>query len=401
MSRPTNSGPPPADYEIVLRDPQPILRKKLGDYLVVLDFESDSLVKAGDNYGSTILKVRVIVKRGKNAEKEELHLVAKMLPPTDFQRSIFDSAFTFKKEIFLYEELIPMYRSLYKGAFDVVPECYGCALSSKNGADEVDEDAVILLENLKVKGYYMADRHEGLNYDHLKIAVTTLAKFHAIGLSIKHKKPAYLATVQTYAKPLAVGSQNMFPFLDGMLEALSNDPSTSKYVDCIKMTRDPEDIAKSYFQSLEPTDPWACVVHTDFWVNNALFHKDELTGKVNDCKLVDFQTYCLSSPLIDLLFLLCTSMESDLKWFDEMLEFYRKVALEVLEELGCAVELFEKKSFEKRLKIDAAKEMIHIILMSKVVELRQGENLLTSPVNEFCMKRLRRIVDIYVQKNWI
>lgn len=163
MSQPANAdGPPPlADYEIVLRDPQPILRKKLGDDLLVLGFESDSLVKAGDNYGSTILKVRLIVKRKKNAEKEEWHLVAKMLPPTDFQRSIFDTAFTFKKEIFLYEELIPIYRSLYRGAFDVVPECYGSALSSKDDAEEVDEGAVILLENLRVKGYYMAERHQG------------------------------------------------------------------------------------------------------------------------------------------------------------------------------------------------------------------------------------------------
>ncbi|XP_032457603.1 uncharacterized protein LOC103316329 isoform X2 [Nasonia vitripennis] len=383
MSRPTNSGPPPADYEIVLRDPQPILRKKLGDYLVVLDFESDSLVKAGDNYGSTILKVRVIVKRGKNAEKEELHLVAKMLPPTDFQRSIFDSAFTFKKEIFLYEELIPMYRSLYKGAFDVVPECYGCALSSKNGADEVDEDAVILLENLKVKGYYMADRHEGLDREHLIIAVITFAKFHSNGLSIKHKEPSYLPIIQTYTKPLSVNSEEMFPFLDNMFQALSSDPSTSKYIDRIKMTGKPNDIAETYYRSLEPTDPWTCVVHTDFWVNNALFHKNELTGKVDDCKLVDFQSYCLSSPLTDLLFVLCTSMESDLKWFDEMLEFYRQIALAVLGDLGCAVELFEKKSFEERLKVDAAKEMFHILMMSKVAELRQGEDLVTSPLNNF------------------
>ncbi|OXU20178.1 hypothetical protein TSAR_000410 [Trichomalopsis sarcophagae] len=401
MTRAKNNQPPQADYKIVLRNPQSVLRKKLGKDLEVLDFESDSLVKAGDNYGSTILKARVTVRRRKDAEKEDLHLVAKMLPPTEYQRIVFDSAFTFKKEIFLYEELIPMYRCLYSGAFDVVPECYGSALSSKDDAEEVDESAVILLENLKVKGYYMADRYRGLDREHLKAAITSLAKFHAIGLSVKHKKPSYLSSIQKFAKPMAIDSAVMRPYLNSVLEALSGDSSTSKYADRVKATNNVDDVADTYYQLLKPTDPWACVVHTDFWVNNALFHKDELTGKVDDCKLVDFQTYCLSSPLTDLLFLLCTSMESDLKWFDEMLEFYRRVALEVLGQLGCAVELFERKSFEERLKIDAAADLFHILALAKVVELRPGEEVVSSPLNETSLKRVRRIVEIFVDKNWI
>ena len=148
-------------YEIVLRDPESLLRKELGDDLRVESFETESFVQAGDNYGSTILKLRAVVKRYGRDKEEILELVAKMLPPTDFQRKIFESGFTFKKETFIYEELVPLYRKLYKKGFDVTPGFYGARLSLRPDADEVDEDAVILMENLKVKGYYMVDRHKG------------------------------------------------------------------------------------------------------------------------------------------------------------------------------------------------------------------------------------------------
>lgn len=161
---PAQNGGPPLDYEVVLREPQAVLRKQLGDGLRLVDFESTAFMKAGDNYGSTILKVRAVIKRASDEDDEEeaLDLVAKMLPPTDFQRAIFESGFTFKKEIFLYEDLVPTYRGLYGGPLDVTPGFYGSRLSLRADAREVDEDALILLENLKVRGYYMEDRHKGL-----------------------------------------------------------------------------------------------------------------------------------------------------------------------------------------------------------------------------------------------
>lgn len=152
-------------HKVELRDLQSLLRKKLGDELAVIDYSTESLLPVGENYGSTILKVRAVVKINKDAAEKELHLVAKMLPATDFQRKIFDSPFTFRKEMFLYEELIPAYQQLEREfgvdeVFDVVPEFYGARCSIRPD-DDVDEDVVILMENLKVRGYYVGDRRKG------------------------------------------------------------------------------------------------------------------------------------------------------------------------------------------------------------------------------------------------
>lgn len=159
---------PPTFYQLELRDLEVLLRKKLGDDLEIVNYTTESLLPPGENYGSTMLKVHAVMKRSSDAEKEDLELVAKMLPPTDFQRAMFDSSYTFRKEAFLYEELIPSYRRLEREigleneeVFDIVPEFYGARYSLKD-EDSFDDDAVLLMRNLKVLGYYTGDRREGI-----------------------------------------------------------------------------------------------------------------------------------------------------------------------------------------------------------------------------------------------
>ena len=157
-------------YKAELRDLEPLLRKKLGDDVSVVRYSTESLLPVGENYGSTILKVHALIKRNKNADgdEEELDLVAKMLPPTDFQRMVFSSPITFRKEAFLYQELMPAYQRLEKEfgvpddeVFDIVAEFYGARFSIAEPGGEVDEDAVILMQNLKVQGFYVGDRQKG------------------------------------------------------------------------------------------------------------------------------------------------------------------------------------------------------------------------------------------------
>ena len=155
-------------HVVELRGLEDLLRKKLGPELVLLNSETESLLPLGENYGSTMLKVRAVVKRSKEAkDEEEVNLVAKMMPPTDFQRMMFDSPYTFRKEAYLYEELVPAYRQLERELgvpedelFDILPEFYGARFTRKD-EDTTDDDAVLLMQNLKCQGYYTGDRNEG------------------------------------------------------------------------------------------------------------------------------------------------------------------------------------------------------------------------------------------------
>lgn len=153
--------------EIELRELQPILSRTFGDQLIVVRYTTKSLLQPGENYGSTILSVHAVIKHDDKAKEEDLYLVAKMPPPTEFQRQIFDSPYSFKKEIFMYENIVPYYRELEREVgfkedelLDILPKYYQSRLSLSPDV-EFDDNAVILMENLKVRGYYTNNRVTG------------------------------------------------------------------------------------------------------------------------------------------------------------------------------------------------------------------------------------------------
>lgn len=154
-------------HEVKFRELEPLLKKKLGDEVKVIHFKTEFLLSPGENYGSSILKVHAVVKKREDADEETLDLVAKMMPPTDIQRFIFESPFSFRKEAFFYEELIPSYQQLERelgvkddAVFDIVPEFYGARYSLRSEID-FDDDAAIIMQNLKLLGYYTGNRREG------------------------------------------------------------------------------------------------------------------------------------------------------------------------------------------------------------------------------------------------
>jgi len=152
---------------IELRELQSILSRKFGDRLIVIHYTTKNLLEPGENYGSTILSVHAVIKRNDKAEEEDLHLIAKMLPPTEFQRQLFDSPYTFRKEIFMYENIMPHYQELEREMglkedeiFDILPKYYQSRLSLSPDVD-FDDNAVILMENLGTRGYYNSNRVKG------------------------------------------------------------------------------------------------------------------------------------------------------------------------------------------------------------------------------------------------
>ena len=153
--------------EVVLRDLESVLRRQLGEEVIVENFTQKLLQPPGENYGSTMLSVVANIKKNKNSKSETVHLVAKMLPRTTFQRELLNIGWTFRKEIFNYEGVLPCYKKLEmefgikeEETFDIGTRFFGSRLSSVEGKD-IDEDAVILLENLKVRGYYIGDKRFG------------------------------------------------------------------------------------------------------------------------------------------------------------------------------------------------------------------------------------------------
>lgn len=146
-----------------LKDLQEILRKTIGDELTVVNYETLPLVAPGENYGSLLLKVDAIIKRTTSSIEEDLYLVAKII--TASMKKNLKMDVSFKKEIFVFDKLVPAYRELEnkylsRNLNELFPKFYGGRLTLD---EESPDEAVLLLENLKVIGFETMNRKKGNN----------------------------------------------------------------------------------------------------------------------------------------------------------------------------------------------------------------------------------------------
>lgn len=103
--------------------------------------------------GSLMLKVTVSTKD----KEEDLHLVAKKVPLTEIARERFQIQTTFPKEVAFYNDILPALWKFQKEEgiteeLDTFPKFYGARFNLHGQNQEVDQDAVLLLEDLSFQG---------------------------------------------------------------------------------------------------------------------------------------------------------------------------------------------------------------------------------------------------------
>lgn len=114
-----------------------------------------NLTAGGENYGSTVVKVDIVLE-DECEFRESLSLFGKMIPPTELFRELFNIQVAFKLEASFYNVIVPTLQKFQRenGITDVIdffPSLYGARMNL-DGGETVDENAIILLENLKLSG---------------------------------------------------------------------------------------------------------------------------------------------------------------------------------------------------------------------------------------------------------
>ncbi|XP_023245852.1 uncharacterized protein LOC106639834 [Copidosoma floridanum] len=400
--------------EIVLRDLESLLRQSLGEQAQVVDYTTTLLLPKGENYASTILKVDAVVKRTKNSPEERLPLVAKMLPPTEFQRNMINATVAFKKEFFVFERLLNVYRQIEEEAgvrpedqIDVLANFYGGRLTLNEGSEDADDDAAMLMENLNARGYYTMDRLKGLDLSCAKMVMAELARFHALGIAAKQKRPDFFAEARQLLDvfPFELKENEFDDVTDLMVKAICAHPPIAKYEDRIKAAV--KKLNWDSFLTIRAEEPYVTFIHGDAWVNNFMFHKEN--GKVDGLKFVDFQITRATSPLLDLPYFLCcsTSVEVIDNHFDELIDIYYEKFIGVLKKVGCDVSPFSRDSFDEQLKKDGSDEFFHCLMAMKFFTLEATDDLdlndmkgsvMLSAGSNLYLERSSRLVEKFVEK---
>lgn len=117
----------------------------------------------------------------------------------------------------------------------------------------------------------------GLDFDHAKLAISELARYHAVGIALKNKKPDVFKEAAKYMTiyPFDMEDSEFKEIIDHTVELICQDSRIAKYEGRIKETYLESRNWKSFVE-FEAVEPWVTINHGDFWVNNIMYRHGKL-----------------------------------------------------------------------------------------------------------------------------
>jgi len=353
-----------------------ILRCSTGDPdLTIIDMgRLEDMSGTNDAFNSSICSLEVTVKfnkedkvsdtEGEDVKKDQktFHFVIKSPPKASFIKMIHKLTKPFLNEVTWYLELlgqvslvdpflppsfpgrtIPLssqcpivyhaHSNYYSG--EAANSCAGCPWFCWVPVRQA-EKGLLVMENVKKRGFVMFDKMKVLPLDHLLLALTNLAHFHGRWLAYRWlgeagKLPEGSWSVEKFKR--ALDTQKRVPKF--IYKQLLN--GTHKTVRRILQLEGKEELVENVdkfygvtaiqqldnFMGAVTTQIDTCL-HGDFWSNNIMYKYDEVTGVVSDTVLVDFQLINYGHPAYDLLYILYISTDRQMRdqHMDQVMSYY-------------------------------------------------------------------------------
>lgn len=296
----------------------------------------------GDGFMGDLLRFKINGKR--NNVVSSLSLICKMPSPNLLRREQFNTDVTFAREIYLYEYLLPYFIEFQKehgiseaDGFYSFPKCYGTVFDEKRNGDHV-----IVMEDLIASNYYLWDKLKKIDYDHVKLVMEELGKFHAVSFAIRDKNPEKLNEIKSkcvntfhtlmYTSPMAIEFYNTN--ITKAIDAL--EPHETNLIEKLEAIKGShcQEIVKQVFSNTTP-EPFGVLVHGDVWNNNIMYQRSD-NGKPSKLSMIDWQLSQFGSPALDVAHYFFCSLDEDIrsKYYDEFIELYYNSFAQSLEKFG-------------------------------------------------------------------
>lgn len=228
-------------------------------------------------------------------------------------------------------------------------------------------------------------------------------------MAVKVKKPGIFEVFKMHARPLQI-TGNPDDMVEMALKNIKEDPEIGFCYDkCYKIMSE-IGLKDIWLDSVR--EPWMTIIHSDFWVNNILFHCSE-GDRIDSVKFVDFQMYVYSSSVRDLLFYLFSSVRVDVtdEQLDGLMDLYYDTLVNRLSKMGCDTTAMSKEGFREKMAEDSQREFVHLCIMIKVFTLdihesnfslnNMQDSIAAYKGNQAYIDRLRKIVLYFSKYNWI
>uniref|UniRef100_T1PB49 Ecdysteroid kinase n=1 Tax=Musca domestica TaxID=7370 RepID=T1PB49_MUSDO len=323
-----------------------------------------------DGFMSALYNIQLKTK-SKEGEIDRLLIAKFMRGDVEFRESS-KSYVQFANEIFIYSDVLPQYEKLLNELkittlkiTELAPSCYKAAFGYIEGlsSSPKDEEAALVLENLKPMGYGMGPRLI-LDRDHLLAMCKPVAKHHAFSYALRALNNNQLERLKSglnvlqfipqsaeeakghlYTIIYRLGFDRFYEYFDRIIDTNTFDKKCAKDLKLIENLRR---LKEKYFEQptklleklrvrVEETEEdrkFAAILHGDYNRNNVLF-KYNAEGKVEDVKMIDFQEVRYGSPVLDLSFFMYfnSSAEGRYELWPVLLQTYHSYMYETLEML--------------------------------------------------------------------
>ncbi|XP_053951122.1 uncharacterized protein LOC128858450 [Anastrepha ludens] len=311
-----------------------ILRKyKKDSNLTVTSIIDGSGTSKGDSYISIMTRVKVEYLSSNNKEPQYGFYIAKTSYEGDpVIEKIMKDFDVYHREMFMYDQVLPQMSQLLLEIGD----------DDKLFADIIHVDferSAIILEDLSVSHFAIADRLAGMDEQQAKLALRKLAKFHATGAVMNERMPGVLTNL--HGGFLRRSNHAFEPFFQGMTEVCADFAGGCKELGAYykeKLLKLKPVIFEYAVRSFDHKEGhFLTLVHSDMWATNIMLSfetegQKNGTRSVKDARLIDFQFSNWSSPAVDLHYLINTSFVRELRIQrqDELIQYYHGVLADTL-----------------------------------------------------------------------
>jgi hypothetical protein len=243
------------------------------------DFKIDHGSAIGDGFVGIMFKAIV---NEKDSDKT-LTVVLKSPPTNLARRNDFGSMQLFRREVLVYNEVLPEFVKFQEekkisranGFFDF-PKCYFAEYN------EEKDDAIIIMEDLRESGHRMWDKFVPTNYEHTKLLMSALGRFHAVSFAMKTQRPQLYEKYKEFNDFFA-DQMGDVKFTDMMVNSIDRAVGTLDESDVkgrnkvLKMKESLETLLKSLTDP-KAAEPYSIVTHGDCWSNNFMYHYKVSSG---------------------------------------------------------------------------------------------------------------------------
>ncbi|KAK3876037.1 hypothetical protein Pcinc_019132 [Petrolisthes cinctipes] len=321
----------------------------------VISHSVRNATKPGESFNAELilLDIQATLRRSSEdaSEEKEYNLVVKFLTQDPLSTELIKRCGYHIKELKMYSEVV---QELNRFQATHAGDKYPLHLPEFIYGKCTDKEYVLVMQNVKVLGYETNPKIEGLDFKHAKLAVSHIARLHAVSYAYDkehnflEKFPCFefSTAISTFFKPVVWASlANCIAFLkskktyDDMVQKLEKGRTNLP----VKFAALWDDQSRHKFLSL---------THGDFWNSNLMYKHvcgDENGEKtIESLILIDWQIAQWNNPVFDLHYLLNTSTSYEMRrdHAEEILRHYHTTFTEATTKMGTPVSNWNYEQFK-------------------------------------------------------